>query len=329
MAVLGVKDQGWYGVDSFPSKLSNILKFARFFVLRYSFEQSFLSLEENSDTGDDSTDSEASETSETSETSDLTWIFQPIISGSLNRLKYLMNHFMVRGTYSFVNYVIDLRAYGITIARETTSFGQINWVKETIFFNTVSFSILAYRSFIYGLDTSTRGILLDDILFRSTGNLAEIPAIPWEKFRENPLDTSPFFNFLDVPNTDLGVTDPKLWLYDRISQNTNLVNQFQVPGTTFAWNRKKLEGYFKKITGFLERLMLLMHITGGQPPRAPELFSIMFGNSNETGIRNIFYENGLVVFVTYYHKGYTISGSTKIIYRYFPQAIGELLVYYL
>jgi len=75
--------------------------------------------------------------------------------------------------------------------------------------------------------------------------------------------------------------------------------------------------------------MLLMHITGGQPPRAPELFSIRFGNSINTGIRNVFYESGLICFVTYYHKGYSISGSTKIIHRYLPEEIGELYVYYL
>jgi hypothetical protein len=33
--------------------------------------------------------------------------------------------------------------------------------------------------------------------------------------------------------------------------------------------------------------------------------------------------------VTTYHKGYNITGSTKIIHRYLPKEVGELLVYYL
>ena len=37
---------------------------------------------------------------------------------------------------------------------------------------------------------------------------------------------------------------------------------------------------------------------------------------------------GLFCFVTYYHKGYAIKGSTKIIHRYLPPEIGELLVYF-
>ena len=33
--------------------------------------------------------------------------------------------------------------------------------------------------------------------------------------------------------------------------------------------------------------------------------------------------------MTFYHKSYTISGSTKIIYRYLPKEIGELAIYYI
>jgi len=45
--------------------------------------------------------------------------------------------------------------------------------------------------------------------------------------------------------------------------------------------------------------------------------------------RNIFVEYGMISTVTTYHKGYTISGDTKIIHRYLPKEVGELLVYYL
>jgi hypothetical protein len=40
-------------------------------------------------------------------------------------------------------------------------------------------------------------------------------------------------------------------------------------------------------------------------------------------------ENGLIGTVTSYHKGYNVTGSTKIIHRYLPAEVSELLVYYL
>jgi hypothetical protein len=46
-------------------------------------------------------------------------------------------------------------------------------------------------------------------------------------------------------------------------------------------------------------------------------------------MRNIFIEHSLVLFVTSYYKNYSTSSTTKLIHRYLPPEIGELLVYYL
>ena len=46
-------------------------------------------------------------------------------------------------------------------------------------------------------------------------------------------------------------------------------------------------------------------------------------------VKNIFIKEGLVTFVATYHKGYRSSGNIKIVHRYLPQEVGELLVYYL
>ena len=72
-----------------------------------------------------------------------------------------------------------------------------------------------------------------------------------------------------------------------------------------------------------------MHMCGGQPGRAPEILSIRWKNTEQGGVRNIFIEDGIVAFVTTYHKGYRSSNDIKIIHRYLPREIGELLVYYL
>jgi hypothetical protein len=45
--------------------------------------------------------------------------------------------------------------------------------------------------------------------------------------------------------------------------------------------------------------------------------------------RNVFIEGGIVSTVTTYYKGYSTTGNTKIIYRYLPKEVGELLIYYL
>jgi hypothetical protein len=96
---------------------------------------------------------------------------------------------------------------------------------------------------------------------------------------------------------------------------------------TSKWDPKALQKYRRQVDRFLEHLLLLVHLTLGQPTRGIEIISLR--HVNTTHHRNVFIEDGLVTIVTSYHKGYTCTGSTKIIHRYLPNEVGELLVYYL
>ncbi|KAI0615940.1 hypothetical protein TUN199_12091, partial [Pyrenophora tritici-repentis] len=89
------------------------------------------------------------------------------------------------------------------------------------------------------------------------------------------------------------------------------------------------ERYMDRVVEFREKLAVLMHMTGGQPARGPELLSVRHSNTVQGGHRNIFIEDGMVVFVTRYHKGYKVSGDVKIIHRYLPREVGELVVWYM
>jgi hypothetical protein len=76
-------------------------------------------------------------------------------------------------------------------------------------------------------------------------------------------------------------------------------------------------------------LLVLMHMTGGQPARGPGILSVQHRNTVQGGHRNLFIEDGMVVFVTRYHKGYEVKGDVKIIHRYLPREMGELVIWYL
>ena len=230
--------------------------------------------------------------------------------------------------------MLDLRSYGIKITRTSTSLGKVDWEGDSISLGGSSFSISDFQGFIHGLTSSTRAILFRDILFENSistrkSPIRKIPEISWQKLYDNPIDSTPFSNFLSDSRTDLGLENPEKFLFDRIATSPDLVSLFSIPGPQLTWNTRKLSDWISVILLFLEKLLVLVHVTGGQPARAPELLSLRYTNSTKTGTRNIFLENGLLFFVTFYHKGYSISGSTKIIHRYLPREIGELLVYYL
>src|SRR5437667_8666657 len=84
-----------------------------------------------------------------------------------------------------------------------------------------------------------------------------------------------------------------------------------------------------KILLFMKKLLVLIYISGGQPARCNELLSLRYCNIEKGGHQCIFVENGLVVIVTYYNKGYNITGTEKIIHCYLLQEVRELLLLYI
>lgn len=115
----------------------------------------------------------------------------------------------------------------------------------------------------------------------------------------------------------------------RIKDSARLHKQFFTNTERLLWNPRAVQKYLHLTHSFLRRLLLLIHMTGGQPARATELLLLRWQNSAHGDIRNIFIENGQMVFVTSYHKNYAQSSTTSIIQRYLPRELGELLVWHL
>lgn len=71
--------------------------------------------------------------------------------------------------------------------------------------------------------------------------------------------------------------------------------------------------------------MVLIYITASQPARARELLSLRHYNTANRYC-NIFIEDSIVAVVTVYYKGFYTSNDAKVIYRYLPREVGEILV---
>ena len=76
-------------------------------------------------------------------------------------------------------------------------------------------------------------------------------------------------------------------------------------------------------------MLILVHVTGGQPEKSPEILNIRYNNITVGKIRNLFIKNGLFYFITLYYKGYGQNGKYRIIQRYVPRKVKELILRYL
>lgn len=317
LAVLGVKNDGWKGPELYPPILSSVIKVARFMVVQEALELS-----------EPFQDDEFDEDSAHDSNSDRTHA-QSKPKGCLEFVQKMVNQFMVRGSHSPMQWMLDLRTYGLKVHFNTTSQGHVEWMgRDELLYKNLHFTMAQFRAMVHGLQAESARLLVEELLFcnKKTGN--ELPQIPWDQLRDNPTDNRPGWSFLHDQRTRMPVKGD-IWLFENVGRDTSLRERFIKSSTSSGIERKEVEWYMDRVVAFREKLIVLMHVTAGQPARATELLSIRHSNTVKGGHRNIFIEDGMVVFVTRYHKGYAVSGDVKIIHRYLPREVGELLVLYL
>jgi hypothetical protein len=80
------------------------------------------------------------------------------------------------------------------------------------------------------------------------------------------------------------------------------------------WDKWGIEQWTRVVVELRKKLLSLMYISGEQPVYGPEILSIRYANTANNEHRNVFIEDGIVMFVTWYYKGYAIRGDMKIIH---------------
>jgi hypothetical protein len=271
LAVLGVKEDGWKGPEQYPPILSAVIKVARFMLVQQGLELS--GLEDDSDDNiDDDFDDSAYESAHES-----AHRLQRRPKGCLQFVQEMMDRFMVRGSHGPMQWMLDLRTYGLKIHYNTTSRGNIEWIGgDELLYKELHFSMSQFRGMVHGLATESRRLLIDELLFSSKA--APVPAVPWESIRDNLTDQRPGWNFLKDHRTQMPV-DGEGWLFERVGQDTGIRSQFIKPGTRSGMDRQAVERYMDQVVAFREKLAVLMHISGGQPARGPELLSVRHSNT--------------------------------------------------
>jgi superfamily II DNA or RNA helicase len=360
MAVLGVNPfrSGWRDPESYPPIISSVLKIAHFMVVQKATELA----------GEDEEESEFSPCSspcdfecdsgygsqeervlspqpdphphrsrhtrsaiDSSPASPAGWSSPgyPGSHGHASSLKWvqtMMDSFMVRRTNSPIDWLLDLRAYGLKIHYNTTAPGHVMWKdKYELQYKDVSFTMSEFRGMVHQLVLETRRTLVEDLMFSQSVN--EIPVIPWSALHDDPSNAHVGWSFIDDQRNRFPVDGPT-WLSQRIQQDRRVCQRFVKPGTTSGISKERLTDYMRQVSHFRAQLLVLMHMTGGQPARGPEILSVRHRNTAQGGHRNLFIEDGLVVFVTRYSKQYMITGDVKIIHRYLPREVGELVVWF-
>jgi hypothetical protein len=82
---------------------------------------------------------------------------------------------MVRGSRGPMQWMLDLRIYGLKVHYNSTPCGRITWMdRGELFYKDISFTMGDFRRFTHGLFRASRRILQEQLLLAEE----DIPAIP-------------------------------------------------------------------------------------------------------------------------------------------------------
>lgn len=172
-------------------------------------------------------------------------------------------------------------------------------------------------------------VLLYDELLLGMNNM--VPMQSWRLRDDLDVDDVGFSWMMLRENIEL-LEGCEVKLLEQIRSSAELRDMFIVQGIRGEGDsprmcEKAMDLYEANAQDLLKRLLVLCHLTAGQPLRQPELLSIKWRNTAR--LRNILIWQGHVMFYTQYHKGQEQSGMYKDNMRFLPKPIGNLLLDYM
>lgn len=225
-----------------------------------------------------------------------------------------------------MDWIFDARTYGIKVKFTTAIAGQVAWDGNKITFQKVTFSVDALTEMLHQV-IGELGRTMDELCYRSYSS--EWPIVELSGLYDDAGNGSVGFSFVTDPR-NTALVGLESWLLRRVMATPVLKMKWttaQAQG--YQFRPKVIDRYLHRVDDFRELLLAAIYLLGGQPPRTTELLGLRFINTPYGGIRNIFIQHRMLCMLFTYHKGYQLKGQSKVIYRYLPQALGELLVRYI
>jgi len=136
------------------------------------------------------------------------------------------------------------------------------------------------------------------------------------------------YSFID--SSENGFVKFKDKLLETLLEDPLISPQFvkHVRGGRVEWNKDGCMRWLKRTKAFLETMAVVIHIMYGQPARAEELGTVVIKNHINM-MRGIYWSRGRVMIALSYNKTHSTNGKDKMVARFLPEEVGDLLVKYL
>ncbi|KAL6412376.1 uncharacterized protein AUP68_03578, partial [Ilyonectria robusta] len=198
----------------------------------------------------------------------------------------ITRRFIVRGSQGWdttpTQFIIRLRNYGMAADSNRAMEGSVSWDRDDTIYKGLRINVLGIQSMLQAALRRAETLLYKKLLF-------------CRKFK----DQSP---------AELGL--PEIPWDDLIDNAADATIGHSFVESLFQLDPTK---------EFLEILLFIIHLAGGQPARALKLLTLRHRNTVNSGIQNILIDRSLLMLVAGYHKGFSKTERLKIIHRFLPR----------
>lgn len=246
--------------------------------------------------------------------------------------------YLVDGSYSVVSTILSLLSYAKVISMTTPSASASSmwWSldKRTFYHKGRPVQLERFRQMAQGFVDEAERVLWTELLWCRT--IDERFTIDLESIRDDITFARRGGSALD---NELLKTS-KEWLLKRLAStpaaqrlfrrrpSSTVVREEDTDQNPAQLNWQHVRQYLGHTDRFLDFLLLAIHVTGGQPARGPEILSVRWRNSILQD-RNIYIMDGQVAVITRYHKTQSQWDRPKVILRFLPDRLGQILIVYL
>jgi len=248
----------------------------------------------------------------------------------IDRFLDLRKKYLVVGSYSPCSFLIKMLGYGKTMSMQKINQPSVTWTrseterpdKDILHFHGKPLPIKRFKDCIHDMIRDAEDILWQDLMWM--GQKKERFDIDLDIIQDDLSFAKRGASW--VTNEANGLTDKRRWMMDRMlkaPKSKQLRDQAKE-----TWRMTKVREYAQLRKRFLELLLALFHMAPGPPARGEEIAPIRFRNGFLQE-RNIYVIDGRVAYVTRYHKSQALFGEAKVIPRFLPWRVGQLLAIYL
>lgn len=224
--------------------------------------------------------------------------------------------YLADGSFTPMSEMLSLLAFSKKIAMNSGNSGSVFWSKDKKTFYLNGRPILIERFQAMARDA------IDELEDRFWRELVWVEDDRREQINLKEIVDDVTFTKRGcsfVSNSENQLADGLEWMMKREGE------RLQVDG---GWDVRRVKKYLRRVTKYLELLLFAVHVTSGQPGRGTEITSMRHRNGCLQD-RNMFVVDGDFMTVTRYHKSASQFDKPKVVPRFLPPRLGQLLVLYL